>query len=296
MLGVDIGSSYIKLVSLKKHGRQWRLQACAAYRVADEHASDPAHALRAALQLLPAVVNKKLPVAGIALSAVDLLIKSIKLPAGLTDDEVRLALRMEFEQAAGLVSDDICMDYCHCGEHLLAVVCPQALLDKSVAVLSEAGIKPALAGVDALLVADSLSSDIGDGGSGLYVDAGATSILLYCTKARIPVYARRYVMPDRTGCDDDPAGYVLMLRRAVQQFRMFDMLSRPDSIVVYGGAATLAGVQETLRQSFDLPVHRADPFAALQICDTDPAMVSSDLPASAFTLACLLARQEVSCV
>lgn len=304
MLGIDIGKRYIKMVGLRWHRGRWRLQACVASKVAHKSGlhrdSDPAQAVIEALQLLPADMRKKLPRVGIALPTAELLVKTVDLPPELSPDQIDQALTLEFEQALMPDAERICLDYRRSGRQILAVACRQSLMDKVVATLAAAGIVPALASADAMLIADDLPSEFNSqfnkAGLGLYIDAGATGIRLHSMRVGIPLYSRSHALPDESCCDNDSAAWLLMLRRAIQQYRMSDMLSKPDAIMVYGGAATLPGVHELLQHSFGMPVHCFNPFSAWQIEDADHLMTPVARHACAFTLACALARQSASCV
>lgn len=291
MLGIDIGHGFIKLVALDRRRRRWRLSAC----IAQQCHGDPVQALLMALQLLSASTKRRLPRVGIALPVAEMVTKTVALPAGLGHDQIDLALRVELEQALMPGAGSICLDYCQAGAQVLAVACQQSLMDQALVPLAAAGIEPALAAADVLLIEGNLPSGCCQRGPGLFIDAGATGLRLYSIHAGVPVYSRSHVLPELNGAATDPAAYLLLLRLAIQQYRMSDMLSKPDVLIVYGGAAALPAVQTFLQQSFAMPVHCLDPFSAWQIGDADQICAQTGLHASAFTLACALAQQDASC-
>lgn len=296
MLGIDIGSRYIKLVALGRRRGQWQLQSCVAYKIPPEFVGDRSGSLASAMRLLPSAITDKLPAVGIALSVADVIVKAVQLPSHLTDDQLDMALRMELEPALGAAADSMCLDYRRGAQQVLAVACPQPVMDKSLAAFEALAIKPVLVGVDAMLIADSLRPDSGDGRVTLYVDAGASGIRLCSVRAGMPVYHRSHALPDQGSCVDDPAAYLLLLRRAIQHYRMFDMLSKPDAIVVYGGAADLPQLPDIVQQSFGLTAQLVNPFARFDVCDADSGVLPADFHAGAFTLACALACQAGTCV
>lgn len=295
MLGVDIGSCYIKLVALRRHRGRWHLQACAAHRVADDCADEPGRALPAALALLPLALRRKLPAVGFALPASALSVRLLDLPAGLAPDELDLAVRIECEQALSAADEPVSFDYRRCGERFLSVACRQSLLDNMLSVFADAGVKPVLAGADALMIADTLSADAITDEQRLYVDAGGSGVRLLAVRAGEPVYLRSHLLSDSRSTRGNPAAFPLLLRRAIQQYRMFDMLARPEQIVLYGGAAAVAGVREALLQAFDVPVSCINPFTHSDIRDADQNTIHlpDGLDVSAYMLASVLARQEL---
>jgi Tfp pilus assembly PilM family ATPase len=297
MIGIDIGSRFIKLVALGRRRGKWHVNACLMHETGDH----PVTGLQAVLQSMPSSLRRTPLRVAIALPTSELVIKTVQLPGGLEHEQIDLALRMECGQAAG--SEKICLDYRllnnpdpdERSEQLLAVACRQSLMDSSLAALHAVGIEAALAGADVMLIADGLSSVSCHPELELFVDAGATGIRFYLMRAGIPGYSRNHVMTNNACVSDDPEGYLLLLRRAVQQYRMFDMLSKPANLFVYGGAAALSAVRDFLQQSFGLPVQCISPFSDQRICGRAQFTPPAQLPESAFTLAYMLARQDVSC-
>jgi Tfp pilus assembly PilM family ATPase len=125
VIGIDIGSRYIKLVALGWRRRSWQVNACLMHETGD----NPVAALRAALQLLPASLRRKPLRVAIALPTSELLIKTVRLPRGLEHEQIDLALRIECGQAEG--SEKLYLDYRLLNspdqgegpEQLLAVAC-----------------------------------------------------------------------------------------------------------------------------------------------------------------------------
>lgn len=297
MLGIDIGSRYIKLVALQRRRsrrRRWQLQACVTYRIPQPLTGVPARALQAALQLLPPALQRQLPCVGIALPGSELWIRCIDLPPQLAASELDLAVRMECEQALKPATSPICLDYRPCGERTLVVACRQSMLDQALAVLAAVGIKPALVGVDALIVADTMSPAAASTQLSLYIDAGASGVRLLALRAEEVIYQRSHRLPEPEGSDES-AAYLLLLRRAIQQYRLFDMLSRADNIFLYGGAASLPAVHTTVEQAFEAPALRLNPFAHVETARPRGVVLPDQMGVSAFTLAFALAQQEGTC-
>ncbi|MDO8907722.1 MAG: pilus assembly protein PilM [Pseudohongiella sp.] len=299
MIGLDIGNRFIKLVALGRHRGSWQLEAC----IARESGTDPVPGLQAALQSLPSSLRRKPLRVAIALQSTELFIKTVQLPYGLDHNQLDLALRMELGQGSLAAPEEICLDYRlpgrpdHQGpsEQVLAVACRQSLMDVSLNALRSAGVEPALVGADVMLIADDMSSASRNPELELFVDAGATGIRLYSMRSGVPAYSRSHALLNSSGSLDDPAGYLLLLRRAIQQYRMFDMLSKPATIFLYGGAAALSGVQDLLQQSFGMPVRSIHPFSDSQLRERERFVIPEELHESSFTLAYVLAKQDFSC-
>jgi Tfp pilus assembly PilM family ATPase len=297
VIGIDIGSRYIKLVALGWRRRSWQVNACLMHETGD----NPVAALRAALQLLPASLRRKPLRVAIALPTSELLIKTVRLPRGLEHEQIDLALRIECGQAEG--SEKLYLDYRLLNspdqgegpEQLLAVACRQSLMDSSLAALNAIGIGPALVAADVMLIADVMSSVSDSPDLELFVDVGATGVRLYQMRSGVPGYSRSHVMLNNSSVVSDPDAYLLLLRRAVQQYRMFDMLSKPANLFVYGGGVALSAVRDFLQQSFGLPVQCIAPFSDRRICGRAQFTPPAQLHESAFTLAYMLARQDVLC-
>jgi hypothetical protein len=169
-------------------------------------------------------------------------------------------------------------------------------MDAALATLSAVGIAPTLVCADIMLIAEHLASVSYDSELHLFIDAGATGVRLHSIRAGVPLYSRAHSMVGESCSADNLIAYTRLLRRALQQYLMFDMLSKPARVYLYGGAAVLPGVHQLLEQLFALPVHQLDAFSAWKICAADQVVAHTNLHACAFTLACVLAGQETSCV
>lgn len=278
VMGIDVGSRLIKLVVARRQRGRWQLQAC----LAREQGADPVSSLEQMLALLPARL-RRLSVA-VAIPASALHVRVLNLSPLLDDAQIELAVAMELEQELGAPLEQLCLDYCALPDEpgqVLVLGCRQATLQRYTGVVEAAGLRLALAGVDALLIAETMTKQEQVGpGPRLFVDAGGGAIRLHVLRAGLLVYSRSHAL-----AGGDAAACLLTLRQAIQQYSLSEMMSRPVAVYLYGGLATLPAVQAVLKQTFAERLHLLEPWPAVSCSDSD-----TGLAPCAFVLASALAR------
>jgi Tfp pilus assembly PilM family ATPase len=105
----------------------------------------------------------------------------------------------------------------------------------------------------------------------------------------IPGYVRSY--PLSVGqLQADCSGFLLTMRRALQQYHMSEMLTQPARVLLYGGRATTSGLTELIRQFFGFNPQSIDPFTDWPV---DNACLNlKSVPPTILAPAIALAMQE----
>ncbi|MCY4614483.1 MAG: type IV pilus assembly protein PilM [Nitrospira sp.] len=162
-IGLDIGSSTIKLIELEQHAARYRLKRFGVRRlesdVVEEGASHHSHRLKAALRdLLREFELLGSPVA-ISVSGPSVMVKRIRV-SGVEQDALDEYLTWEGHQYIPHAMSDVCFDYwilppprpqsVSTETDLLLVAAKQQMVESRKALLEEIGVHPIVCDVDGL--------------------------------------------------------------------------------------------------------------------------------------------------
>jgi Tfp pilus assembly PilM family ATPase len=309
VIGIDIGSYAIKLAVLRRRQHRWLLLCGKSELVAD----NAGETLGSMLASLPGWLRLTRPRIVLAIHCAGVMFRKTKLPATLDHHQVDLALRLELEKH--LPQEDqqgLFMDYCPVAledadsgaghQHTrmwLTAVCTDAVMQDCLQPLRAVRRMPAQVAIDVMVLAAASSLQSGehqmahlpdaDNLLHLYIDAGFSSVRLCAMTAGIPGYVRSYPLSGGQ-LQADCAGFLLIMRRALQQYQMSEMLTQPARVLLYGGRAATPGLSELIRQFFGSNPQIIDPFTDWPV---DSACVhSNSLPPTILAPAIALAMQE----
>ena len=309
VIGIDIGSYAIKLAVLRRRQHRWLLLCGKSVPVAD----NPGKTLGSMLGSLPCWLRLSQPRIVLSIHCAGVMFRKTKLPATLDLQQVDLALRLDLEKH--LPQEDqqgLFMDYCpvtladgdsDAGHQLtrmwLTAVCTDALMQECLQPLRAVRRMPAQVAIDVMVMAAASSPRAGehqiahlldaDNSLHLYIDAGFSSVRLCAMTAGVPGYVRSYPLSGgqmRADC----SGFLLIMRRALQQYRMSEMLTQPARILLYGGRAATSGLSELIRQFFGSNPQSIDPFTDWPV--DNACLKSKSVPPTILAPAIALAMQE----
>ncbi|MHB8420099.1 MAG: type IV pilus assembly protein PilM [Myxococcales bacterium] len=162
-LGLDIGSSTVKIARLKDSKRGYSLQTFASAPLPPEAIVDGAlmnsSAIVSAIQDLCAANKIKIREAAIGVSGHSVIIKKITLPK-MTQDELDESIQWEAEQYIPFDVKDVNIDTQILGDKgegtgqmdVLLVAAKKDMINDYVSVVTEAGLQPVVVDVDAFAV------------------------------------------------------------------------------------------------------------------------------------------------
>jgi type IV pilus assembly protein PilM len=162
IVGLDIGTSCIKVVQLKRNAEQWHLVAMGLAPIPkDGQDNKNTDAMK---NILPETIKKLFKETGIktkkvvtSLSGDSVIIRYVKLPF-MTTDELRAAIPREAEQYIPLNLDQVVLDFQILGEteedgqkklDVLLVAAKVDVVDQHLLLLKSSGLSPVVIDVDA---------------------------------------------------------------------------------------------------------------------------------------------------
>lgn len=160
LLGVDIGTTSVKLVEMSNAGRSIRVDCYACEPIAPgliiEHQIKDVAQVGVALQRLVAKSGTKLKKAAVCVSSTNVISKTITVQSGIGEDELEAMVEVEADRVVPYALDDVNIDYVKVGKSqqsadedlLQLVVCRKNVVDGLVAVLEEAELEPVVIDVD----------------------------------------------------------------------------------------------------------------------------------------------------
>lgn len=179
LVGVDIGSTSVKLVELSGSPRAFELENISVVAVPDDASSSAyGKAMSLVLEGKDLVTNHT----AISVSGRKVAVRGMRFPA-LGRAELDGALRYEGSQVIGFELHGSYLDHCVIESEaspsdmmdVLFVAARKETVDAKIAVLEEAGLEPRVVGVDALVLLDALLLEEGLPETCGVIDIGALS-------------------------------------------------------------------------------------------------------------------------
>ena len=234
----------------------------------------------------------------------------------------RQEVNLDFEVLGPSEHDPESMD-------VLLVACRSENVDDRISVLETAGLKPTIVDIESYAIENAfslLSESMPDGGQGktvAIVDIGATMTTLNVIHDLKIIYTREQVFGGkqlteeimrRYGLSYEEAGLVkrqgglpdnyipevlepfkdAMVQQVSRSLQFFFSASRHtnvDHVILAGGSASIAGIDELIEAKLDTPTTVANPFANMSVSNRVKAQsLSNDAPA--FMIACGLALRS----
>ena len=202
-MGLDIGSSAIKLVQLEETADGYRLNGFSVVSLPPDAVSegtikDPPVVIEA---IKEAVVKARVrgTDAVIGVSGHSVIMKKVSLPR-VASEELADAIPLEAEHHIPFPIDDVYLDFQVVGEpggndgplDVLLVAVKKAKVDEYVAVVEEAGLHPVVVDVDAFALANQFEVNHPDIGPEVValIDIGASVMKTNMVRGSAPIFAR----------------------------------------------------------------------------------------------------------
>ncbi len=292
--GLDIGSSAIKAIELREGKSGWALSAFAQVALPKDVISEGS--IRE-----PGIVSDAIK------ECVEKAMKRVPLPK-VTPKELADAITLEAEHHIPFAVDDVFLDYQVVGEsvnsmNVVLVAVKKVKVLEYVAAVEQAGLEPLVVDLDAFAIQNQFElnhPEPADEAVAL-IDIGATVMKTNVVRGGTSVFARdvpfgghnytqaiaqRLNIPfekaeaAKQGQDvgvawDDlvPALEAVSVQRTFDYFASTAESERIGRIVLSGGCARLAGIDEFLSSSWGVPVEVARP---LEHVEYDPAQFSAE--------------------
>lgn len=202
VLGVDIGSSSIKVLELKEGGKKayqllnFGIAPLPADVVVDGAIMDSNTCVEALKNLLKSL-NLKTTTAATSVSGTSVLIKKITLPM-MSEEELEESIQWEAEQYITNIND-VNIDFHILGPaqeegqmHVLLVGAKKEIINERIQLLQEAGLKPVVVDVDAFAVENAfeLNYPINEMDHAVLVNVGASVTNINIVKGPVSVFTR----------------------------------------------------------------------------------------------------------
>lgn len=202
-LGLDIGSSTVKIAKLKESKRGFALQTFASAPLPPEAIVDGAlmnsAAIVSAIQDLCAANKIKLKEAAIGVSGHSVIIKKITLPK-MSQDELDESIQWEAEQYIPFDVKDVNIDTQILGDKgegtgqmdVLLVAAKKDMINDYVSVVTEAGLQPVVVDVDAFAVQNMFEVNYEQvpGETVVLINAGASVVNINVVSGGISTFTR----------------------------------------------------------------------------------------------------------
>ncbi len=323
LIGLDIGSTSVKLVELSKRDGRLTLESCGIEpvppraapethaRASGTHISD-AGGVGEAIKRLARRTRPGTKRAAVAIGGTAALTKVIEMDASLSDEEMESEIALQAADHLPYPPDAAAIDFevLHLSERdptrveVLFAACRRddaELLEDAVQL---GGLKPRVLDIEAFAIARAFERLQPDFGSDAAIfDIGATSTTLSVLHRDKVVHTREQAFGGMTLTEEiqgfhEPANEPAFSRfrdkllgqmaRSLQFFYSANPSGSVDQVYLAGEVAAMPELAGHAVRALGVPVAVADPFAGVTV--TDPAN-APDLPenAPAFMLACGLA-------
>lgn len=202
VLGVDVGSSSIKVLELKEGGKKayqllnFGIAPLPADVVVDGSIMDSNVVIEALKNLIKSL-NLKTNIAATSVSGTSVLIKKINLPL-MSEEELEESIQWEAEQYITNIND-VNIDFHILGPaaeegqmNVLLVGAKKEIINERVQLLTEAGLKPTVVDVDAFAVENAfeLNYPINEIDHAVLVNVGASITNINIIKGPVSVFTR----------------------------------------------------------------------------------------------------------
>ena len=201
-LGLDIGSSSVKLVQLKESKKGIQLATFAMAPLPSEAIVDGAlmnaTAVVETIQSMLAAQKLKNKEAAVSISGHSVIIKKISLPA-MTQDELDDSIKWEAEQYIPFDVNDVYLDYQILQSRpeqgqmdVLLVAAKKEIVDEYSAIVKEAGLDPVVVDVDCFTIQNAFEVNYGypPGEAIVLLDVGASTININVISNDITTFTR----------------------------------------------------------------------------------------------------------
>lgn len=285
MLGIDIGSSSVKVVAMARGIRGWRCCAWALEAVGDTAQNDLQTVLHNCIrQTLPALPRSQRKLA-ICVPASDIMLRKISVPADFADEEICALIGAEAPGWFSLSAADIFFDYIlrarkdASGQRELDLVaCPRESLQRRLRLFRDLAVAVDVVDTEAFALLRSCRQPAVDGLL-VVLDLGQSGLSLHAYDAGELLYSRRF--PYTGSLPRQPLAIKERLtqevRRAMQLFAITAGQAVPQQTVLAGGLAGIDGLPRSLVQYCGTAVQIIDAGPAAGKLATSDASMRADM-------------------
>ena len=169
MLGIDISSTTVKLLELSRNGDTYRVESYSVAPLPPEAVVEKnVNQVDVVGDLIRDLVTRSKTRARQAVAAVSgsgVIIKTIAMPAGLSEEDLEAQLTVEADQYIPYPLDEVALDFEELGPvedrddqvNVLLAACRQETIESRVDALEVAGLNPAIIDVEAFALERALS-------------------------------------------------------------------------------------------------------------------------------------------
>jgi type IV pilus assembly protein PilM len=202
LIGLDIGSSSVKVCHLKETKRGYQLQSFSMIPLPPEAIVDGsimnATAVVDAIRELLASQKIKAKEAAVSVSGVSVILRKINLPV-MTPEELEESIQWEAEQYIPFDINDVYIDVAILNEHndqgqmdVLLVAAKKDMINDYTAVVREAGIMATIVDVDAFALQNAfeVNYDLPVGETVALINVGASVVNINVLQSRVSAFTR----------------------------------------------------------------------------------------------------------
>lgn len=316
LVGLDLGSSAVKLVELRQRKGEYHLERLGVEPLSPEAIVDgsimDSSLVVDAIHKLNDETRVKTPQYATSLSGHSVIIKKIQVPA-MNEDELGESIQWEAEQYIPFDINDVRLDYVVLGEsagrdtmEVLLVAVKRDKVNDYTSVISQTGKSPVLVDVDAFAIQNAYEvnydldplktlalinmgaavtninvisrgstvfwRDISFGGN-QYTEALQRELNLSFEQAEAVKRGEsggRFSQADvRQVLDDVSAEMAGEIRKTFDFYTTTSSEGPVDELVLSGGCALTPGLEQVLRDRFQVPVERMDPLRRIRHRESD---------------------------
>lgn len=306
VLGVDIGSTSIKLVELSRAGAGYRLQAYGleplpANAVVESNIREP-EVVGQALSRLVRRARTTVRKVALAVGGSAVITRTLEMDAGLSDEQMQAQLRLDADQYIPYPLDEVALDFQVQGAsspgawqggervEVLLAACRTEHLETREAALAVAGLITQVIDVEAYALQRALTLLEGNPSAMLAVlDLGASRTVLRVFHAGRILYSREQ-LPGASVLAE-PQGLVQQVAQCLQGFFLSGPYESVDQVYLIGDSAARVGLAEGVEQLLGTPTRVANPFVGMTLAGrVDGAALAVDAPT--LLIACGLALRS----
>ena len=257
LVGLDIGSSSVKLVALSKNGRGYGLEAYAVVSlppsaVIDGNIQDVAD-VAFCIEKAAKVAGGKLSKAVAAVPSSAVITKRIEMSNSFTEFELEDQIKVEADQFIPYSLDEVALDFEVTGavenndnlDNVLLVACRKTDVEQREDAITSAGMKCEVVDVDTYAVERAfplVTSENESAAPGLIgvVDIGAATLTLNVFRGSEIVYSREQAFGGNDLTNSIHQQYGMSIEEVEQSLRLGDLSSEIEEMIVLPFRSTVA--------------------------------------------------------
>lgn len=226
VLGIDFSSTAVKLLELSRDDERYRVDSYAVAPLPpDALTDDPTTYAESVGAFLEELLSRTKPSANRAVAAVsgaDVIIKTVVMPAGLSEEDLEAQLTVEADQYIPYPLDEVALDFEELGPatgrdeqvNVLLVACRQESIDSRVDAIEVAGLVPKIIDVEVFALERAMALlqsqlPISENQTIAMVDIGASTTTLSVFASGESVYTREQIFGGKQLTDSVMSRYEL---------------------------------------------------------------------------------------